>query len=89
MLEDFLPSGFEVADTDAFGAGEFRAERWDNRVIYFLHSLKKGEVYEIGYTIRAELPGIYMARPARMECMYEPSVQGWSKPALIEVREKD
>ncbi|MDR3237922.1 MAG: carboxypeptidase regulatory-like domain-containing protein [Spirochaetia bacterium] len=88
-LEDYLPSGFEVVNEDAYGSRAFsRSERRDNRMVYFFSNLKKGETCEIAYIIRAELAGKFMARPARMECMYEPSIQGWSVPVIIEVKEK-
>ena len=65
-----------------------RSERWDNRMIFFFNKLKEGKMYEAAYIIRAELPGKFMVRPSRIECMYEPSIQGWSSPVLIEVKGK-
>jgi len=91
LLEDFLPSGFEVVKKYAYDIHKpfVRSERWDNRMVYFFTNLKKGRVYEVAYIIRAELPGKFMVRPARMECMYEPSIQGWSAPMIIEVKNKE
>ncbi len=90
VLEDFLPSGFEVTKKNAYDDAPFvHSERWDNRMVFFFNDLKKGEVYETAYIVRAELHGKFMVRPARMECMYEPSIQGWSAPAIIEVKKKD
>lgn len=89
VLEDYLPSGFEVVKEDAYGSELFvHCERRDNRMVYFFDKLEKGKVYEVAYIIRAELAGRFMMRAARMECMYEPSIQGWSAPALIEVNDK-
>jgi uncharacterized protein YfaS (alpha-2-macroglobulin family) len=45
-------------------------------------------VYEVAYIVRAELPGSFMAKPSRMECMYEPTIQGWSAPAVVDVKIK-
>lgn len=90
VLEDYLPSGFEVVKENAY-QGESRlarAERWDNRMVYFFNNLTKGQTYEVAYILRAELAGKFMARPARMECMYEPSIQGWSAPVIIDVKKK-
>ncbi|MBP7584231.1 MAG: carboxypeptidase regulatory-like domain-containing protein [Spirochaetes bacterium] len=87
LLEDFLPSGFEVVKQDAYmGARPYaRVERRDERMVFFFTAVAKGSVCEVAYTMRAELPGEFIARPARAECMYEPSVQGWSKPARFTV----
>ena len=89
-LEDFLPSGFEVSRVDAYGGiNQYsRAERWDNRMVFFFSELKAKQVYELAYTVRAELSGKFMVRPSIAGCMYEPSVQGWSSPAEIEVKKK-
>jgi len=38
--------------------------------------------------LAAELSGKFMVRPSIAGCMYEPSVQGWSSPAEIEVKKK-
>ncbi len=90
VLEDYLPSGFEVIKKDAYNNYQpyVRSERWDNRMVYFFNNVSKGKVYEIAYIIRAELPGRFMVRPARMECMYDPEIQGWSSPTIIEVKKK-
>jgi hypothetical protein len=90
VLEDFLPSGFEVTKENAYD--EYRPfvhlERWDNRMVYFFSDLKKNEVYEVAYIVRAELPGTFMVKPSRMECMYEPAIQGWSVPVIVDVKKK-
>ena len=91
VLEDYLPSGFEVTNMDAYqGYQPFvHRERWDNRMVYFFSEVRKGETYEVAYIMRAEIPGRFLARPSRMECMYEPSIQGWSAPAIISVAKDD
>ena len=90
VLEDFLPSGFEVTRENAYD--EYRPfvhlERWDNRMVWFFSDVKKNEVYEIAYIVRAELPGTFMVKPSRMECMYEPTIQGWSAPSVVDVKKK-
>lgn len=87
-IEDYLPAGFEVTRTDAYGGGYsyVHSERWDNRMVYFVKSLAPGRVYEISYTMRAELTGSFFAPPTRAWCMYEPSLQGWSAPVEMKVR---
>lgn len=90
VLEDYLPSGFEVVRQNAYDGYQpySHIERRDNRMVYFFTGIRKGEVYEVGYIMRAELPGEFMVKPSRMECMYEPSIQGWSSPARFTVRKK-
>jgi len=90
VLEDYLPSGFEVTKNNAYDEYQpyVHIERWDNRMVYFFTDLKKNEVYEVAYIVRAELPGSFMVKPSRMECMYEPTIQGWSVPSVVDVKKK-
>ncbi|MCP4134997.1 MAG: hypothetical protein GY754_28745 [bacterium] len=90
VLEDYLPSGFEVVRKNAYDEYKpyVHSERWDNRMVFFFNKLRKGQIYEIAYIVRAELPGSFMVRASRMECMYEPSIQGWSAPSEIKVQKK-
>lgn len=90
VLEDYLPSGFEVTRINAYDGYQpfIHNERWDERMVYFFSGLRKGQVYEVAYIMRAELPGVFMVKPTRMECIYEPSIQGWSMPAVLEVKKK-
>jgi uncharacterized protein YfaS (alpha-2-macroglobulin family) len=87
VLEDFLPAGFEVVRESAYN--EFqpysRIEKRDNRIVFFFTDIEKGKEYEVAYVIRAELPGSFIMRPGRIECMYEESIQGWTLPAVIDV----
>jgi len=91
VLEDYLPAGFEVVDKNAYDGYQpyVNAERWDNRMVFFFNSLQKGKYYEIAYIIRAELPGTFSVKPSRMECMYEPTIQGWAPPGSIEIDKKE
>jgi uncharacterized protein YfaS (alpha-2-macroglobulin family) len=90
VLEDYLPAGFEVVRKNAYDDYQpySRGERWDNRMVFFFTKINKDAVYGIAYTMRAELPGDFLVKPARMECMYEPSIQGWSAPARFTVLKK-
>jgi len=90
VLEDYLPSGFEVTKNNAYDeyAPFVHIERWDNRMVYFFTDLKKNDIYEVAYIVRAELPGKFMVKPSRMECMYEPSIQGWASPVVVDVDKK-
>ncbi len=90
VLEDYLPSGFEVILKNAYDEYEpySHSERRDDRMVFFFTGIRKGEICEIAYIMRAELPGRFMVKPARMECMYEPSIQGWAVPARFSVEKK-
>jgi len=90
VLEDYLPSGFEVVLKNAYDEYQpySHSERRDNRMVFFFTSIRKEEIYEIAYIMRAELPGSFLVKPARMECMYEPSIQGWAVPARFAVEKK-
>jgi uncharacterized protein YfaS (alpha-2-macroglobulin family) len=90
ILQDFLPAGFEVVKESAYN--EFQpyshVERRDNRMVFFFTNIEKNREYEIAYIMRAELPGSFIMRPARIECMYEESIQGWSMPAILDVQDE-
>ncbi|MCU0844176.1 MAG: carboxypeptidase regulatory-like domain-containing protein [Spirochaetes bacterium] len=90
VLEDYLPSGFEVVMNNAYDEYQpySHSERRDNRMVFFFTRISKGEIYEIAYIMRAELPGRFLVKPARIECMYEPSIQGWAVPARFSVEKK-
>jgi len=87
ILEDFLPAGFEVVKESAYN--EFQpyshVERRDNRMVFFFTGIEKGKEYEVAYVVRAELPGSFVMRPARIECMYEETIQGWTLPTILDV----
>ncbi len=91
VLEDYLPAGFEVVNENAYDGYQpyVNAERWDNRMVFFFNSIQKGKYFEIAYIIRAELPGTFSVKPSRMECMYEPTIQGWAPPGSIEIDKKE
>jgi len=82
MVEDPLPSGFEVVDTPCdsyswdfwYGRKEIR----DEKLAIFSSYLKEGE-NEIVYSIRAERPGEYKVMPTRVWGMYAPDIYGSSE----------
>jgi hypothetical protein len=57
VLEDYLASGFEVTRKDAYqGIKPYsQVEHRDNRMVFFINQVKKGQVYEIAYILRAEV----------------------------------
>ena len=90
ILQDFLPAGFEVVKESAYNEYQSysHVERRDNRMVFFFTDIAKDREYEVAYIMRAELPGTFMMRPARIECMYEESIQGWSSPNTLDVQDE-
>jgi len=53
----------------------------------FFTDLSSGEAYEWLHRA-AEAAGQFHGQTLAMECMYEPTIQGWSAPAVVEVKKK-
>jgi len=91
MLEDFLPSGFEV-DEEALKRdyyydwyyGNTHTERRDEKMAFFFTALPAGE-HTVSYVIHAEQPGRHLALPARASLMYAPEIWGSSGEAFFDV----
>jgi uncharacterized protein YfaS (alpha-2-macroglobulin family) len=91
MLEDYLPSGFEV-DEDVgdreyyydWYRGNYHRERRDEKMAFFFTELPAGD-YTVSYVIHAEQPGRHLALPARASLMYAPEVWGSSGEASFDV----
>jgi uncharacterized protein YfaS (alpha-2-macroglobulin family) len=80
MLEDPIPAGAEQLDafrelglnnterqwSDWFSAREFR----DRRTVFFLDHFDGDATFQ--YVLRVQVPGDFVAAPARVELMYEP-----------------
>lgn len=90
ILEDGLPSGFEVVDFER-GAGiswwqpYSHKERRDDRVVFFFTRLRKGKEVSVEYILRSELNGDYHLPPARLYGMYRPSLSANSGSGSLRV----
>ena len=91
VLEDPIPSGFEVLERASDGARQWEWFFWysgidirDDRVVYFMRSLPQGE-HVIEYTLRAESIGKVTALPATLSSMYEPDDHAFTAARGIEV----
>ena len=88
VLEDGLPSGFEVVDFEK-GAGmtwwepSSHKERRDENVLFFFDRLIKGREVTIGYLLRSELKGAFHLPPARLFGMYRPSINTHSSSGRL------
>ena len=96
MIEDPIPAGCEQVTrldglsfnysehqwTDWYSAREFR----DNRTVYFLNYFDGNTTFQ--YAMRVEVPGEFRVAPARVELMYEPSVQANTSNARLTIFDK-
>jgi uncharacterized protein YfaS (alpha-2-macroglobulin family) len=91
MLEDPIPSGFEVLERGSDGMDTWEWFYWysgidirDDRIVYFIEYLPQGERV-IEYTLRAESPGSATALPAVVSGMYEPDDSAYTGARKLEV----
>ncbi|HNS49018.1 MAG TPA: carboxypeptidase regulatory-like domain-containing protein [bacterium] len=95
VIEDALPSGFEVVETpenEAGGNWYCRREVHDERIVFFtpfwgLDAEGKG-TRTLVYHLRPETTGDFQVRPARASLMYFPEVNGRSDGFHLRVREE-
>ncbi len=81
IVEDPLPSGFEVSTQDRGGA--VRREVRDNRVAFFQTRIGKGRT-SFTYQMRAEMAGTVTAAPTAAWLMYLPQVFGNGAPDTLQ-----
>ena len=85
-LEDFIPAGFEIANTslateDAFDSTDngpyvfTHREQYDNRITVFADSLPAG-THTYSYIVTARTRGLFVYPAAWVSQMYEPEVFG-------------
>ena len=90
LLEDMLASGTTPVDTLSgykdYSLGAY-VEYHDNRVSFFIHKLKRG-TYSLTYRLRAEVPGLFSALPAKISAMYAPDLCGNSNEHKLPVTEE-
>jgi uncharacterized protein YfaS (alpha-2-macroglobulin family) len=88
LLEEPIPAGCEViqGDEDGWSPSYDRREVWDNRLLYFIDYLPKGERL-LEYILRAEAPGQYRILPTSASLMYFPEVNGHNRLVRMRVRD--
>jgi len=79
ILEDGLPSGFEVVDFEKDSGLRWwklyaRKERRDEKMVFFFNRLHKGREVTADYILRSELNGEFHLPPARLFGMYQPFI---------------
>ncbi len=97
MVEDFLPSGFEVVkDEMPYGIHPLMRRWWhgymnkevrDEKVVSFFTRTYRNEM-AIAMPLRAEVPGEVSAMPCRASLMYFPEVGGRSSETRFIVEDK-
>ncbi|HEY6140907.1 MAG TPA: MG2 domain-containing protein [Thermoanaerobaculia bacterium] len=97
LFEDLKPAGFEAVELQS-GAPLFAQDpkgtrsAWvyqelrDRKVAMFIDHLPQG-LWEIRYTLRAEVPGSFHALPLLGEAMYVPEVRANGEEVRVEVGE--
>ncbi len=89
MVEDPLPSGFEVMkdvsfDTDLSYSPEYTVQ--DEKIAFFITYFPKGK-FIINYVLIPELAGTFYVMPTSAEEMYRPEVRGSGASEKLEVVE--
>ncbi len=88
MIEDSLPSGFEVIQDLQFDAETSYLSELnirDEKITLFSTILKKGKNV-FNYVIRPELSGSFHVMPASSYEMYQPMTRGVSAESMLEVQ---
>ena len=74
-------------DNDAIGTTSVYRELRDRKVAMFITRLDQG-IWEIRYTLRAEVPGTFHALPLIGQAMYVPEIRGNSAEVRMTVEER-
>ena len=94
LLEDLKPAGLEAialqSGTPLYATAKGRSawvyqELRDRKVAMFIDHLPQG-IWEIRYTLRAEVPGFFHALPLLGQAMYVPEVRANGEEVRLEVR---
>lgn len=87
LVEDMKASGFEALDSESGyvgGALGAYVEYRDNRVSFFIEKLYPGK-HKLMYKLKAEIPGLFSALPAKVEAIYSPQLRANSDEMRLEV----
>jgi len=88
IIEDPLPSGFEVIEDEKNYYFYNEKQVRDEKVVFFWTEWYGEKVKEITYYIRPEIVGSFHVLPAKVYLMYFPDVYGNSDENYIKVVEK-
>jgi len=89
IFEDMKAAGFEPVDVRSGYTGnemgayvEFR----DERVVFFVMRLARGK-HSVSYRLRAEIPGLFSALPAKAGAMYAPELKANSDEIKLAIED--
>jgi uncharacterized protein YfaS (alpha-2-macroglobulin family) len=89
VFEDMKAAGFEPVEVRSGYTGndmgayvEFR----DERVSFFTRTLARGR-HSVAYRLRAEIPGVFSALPARAQAMYAPELKANSDEIKLRIED--
>jgi uncharacterized protein YfaS (alpha-2-macroglobulin family) len=89
-FEDWRPAGCEPVQLQSgdrwFGSHWANVELRDDRVIFFVPHLERGE-HVFRYRLRAEVPGTFRALPASGFAMYAPEICARSDEGSLRIRQ--
>jgi uncharacterized protein YfaS (alpha-2-macroglobulin family) len=89
IFEDYKAAGFEPVEVrSGYNGNDLGAyvEFRDERVAFFTRSLARGK-HSVSYRLRAEIPGMFHALPARAQAMYAPELKGNSDEIQLRVED--
>lgn len=89
-IEDYKPAGCEPIDVQSGyvfqeGFGTYRELR-DQKTMFYIENIGQGE-HLLRYRVRAEVPGVFHALPARIFAMYVPRLDAGSGEQVIRITE--
>ena len=89
-IEDFKPAGYEPIDVQSGyvfqeGFGTYRELR-DQKTMFFIEHIAQGK-HLLRYRLRAEVPGVFHALPARIFAMYVPRLDAGSGEQVMTITE--
>ena len=89
LIEDMKAAGFEPLELrSGYGSNDMRAymELRDERVCFFVSQLARGN-HSLRYRMRAEIPGLFHALPAKINGMYAPELVGNSDEIRVNIED--
>jgi uncharacterized protein YfaS (alpha-2-macroglobulin family) len=96
MFEDLKPAGLEAVQLQSgqalYATSKDRGSAWvyqelrDRKVALFIDHLQQG-IWEMRYTMRAEVPGTFHALPVIGQAMYVPDIRGNGEEVRLTVRD--
>jgi len=91
VFEDMKAAGFEPVEVrSGYVPNDLGAyvELRDDRVAFFARRIARGR-HSVSYRLRAEIPGLFSALPARASAMYAPELRGNSDEIKLAIEDRE